>query len=119
RTRQRQLWTPVREKVKQWREYHAGRRRREKLLLSYRDGGDFLVIRQELPDNRVLHHRLQGISRQIYLACAAINDLPALTGLFPKFSAGQIEKFLDDLVGKRLVFREDDRFLALAVRQRI
>ena len=119
RARQRQLWTPVREKVKQWREYYAGRRRREKLLLSYRDGGDFLVIRQELPDNRVLHHRLQGISRQIYLACAEINDLPALTGLFPKFSAGQIEKFLDDLVGKRLVFREDDRFLALAVRQRI
>jgi len=119
RARQRQLWAPVREKVRRWRECHAGRRRREKLLLSYRDGGDFLIIRQELADNRVLHHRLQGVSRQIYLACAEISDLPSLAGLFPKFSAGRIEKFLDDLVGKRLVFREKERFLALAVRQRI
>jgi hypothetical protein len=30
----------------------------------------------------------------------------------------QIEKFLDDLVAKRLLFREQDKFLALAIRQK-
>jgi len=66
----------------------------------------------------VLHHRLRGISRQIYLACEEISDLPGLTGMFPSFTRQQIEKFLDDLVAKRLVFREQERFLALAVRQK-
>lgn len=65
-----------------------------------------------------LHHRLRGISRQIFLACETISDLPALTGMFPTFTRQQIEKFLDALVAKRLVFREKDRFLALAVRQK-
>jgi ribosomal peptide maturation radical SAM protein 1 len=118
RTGQRKLWAPVAAKVKKWQDYHRSRARTEKLLLSYRDGGDFLIIRQELPDSRVLHHRLRGISRQIYLACEEISDLPALAGIFPSFTRQQIEKFLDDLVAKRLVFRDQDRFLALAVRQK-
>jgi len=108
----------VKAKVKKWQEYHRNRNKTEKLLLCFRDGGDFLIIRQELPDARVLHHRLRGISRQIYLACEEINDLPALAGMFPSFSTLQIERFLDDLAAKRLVFREKDRFLALAVRQK-
>jgi len=118
RSGQRKLWAPVKAKVKKWQEYHRSRNKTEKLLLCYRDGGDFLIIRQELPDNRVLHHRLRGISRQIYLACETISDLPALAGMFPSFTSRQIEKFLDDLVAKRLVFRDKDRFLALAVRQK-
>jgi ribosomal peptide maturation radical SAM protein 1 len=118
RGRQRRLWAPVREKMRRWRDYHAGRRRREKLLLSYRDGGDFLLIRQELPDARVLRHRLQGMSRQIYLACGQGSELASLAARFPAFGPEQIGKFLDDLVAKRLVFRENDRFLALAVREK-
>lgn len=118
RAGQRKLWAPVQAKVKKWQDYHRSRNKTEKLLLSFRDGGDFLIIRQELPDGRVLHHRLRGISRQIFLACETISDLPALTGMFPTFTRQQIEKFLDALVAKRLVFREKDRFLALAVRQK-
>ncbi|MCJ7600909.1 MAG: radical SAM protein, partial [Desulfobulbaceae bacterium] len=118
RAGQRKLWSPVKAKVKKWQDYHRSRARTEKLLLSYRDGGDFLIIRQELPDSRVLHHRLRKISRQIYFACEEINALPALAGMFPSFTRQQIEKFLDDLVAKRLVFRDQDRFLALAVRQK-
>jgi len=118
RAGQRKLWAPVQAKVKRWRQYHRSRNKMERLLLCYRDGGDFLIIRQELPDKKVLHHRLRGISRQIYLACEEISDLPGLTGMFPSFTRQQIEKFLDDLVAKRLVFREQERFLALAVRQK-
>ncbi|MEW6520955.1 MAG: RiPP maturation radical SAM C-methyltransferase [Thermodesulfobacteriota bacterium] len=117
RAGQRQRWAPVVSKVKKWRQYHRQRNNPARLLLCYRDGGDFLIIRQELPDGRVLHHRLRGISRQIYLACEAINDLPALAGMFPAFTSRQIENFLADLAAKRLVFREQDRFLALAVRR--
>ena len=115
---QRTLWAPVASKVKKWQDYHRSRNKTEKLLLSFRDGGDFLIIRQELPDKKVLHHRLRGISRQIYFACEMIIDLQALAGIFPSFTMQQIEKFLDDLVAKRLVFREQDRFLALAIRRK-
>lgn len=115
---QRKLWAPVTAKVKKWQDYHRSRNKTEKLLLSFRDGGDFLIIRQELPDKKVLHHRLRGISRQIYLACEEINNLQGLAGIFPSFTMQQIEKFLDDLVAKRLLFREQDKFLALAIRQK-
>ncbi|MBI5556132.1 MAG: RiPP maturation radical SAM protein 1 [Deltaproteobacteria bacterium] len=117
RARQRKLWAPVVAKVKRWRDYHRKPGKTAGCLLSYRDGGDFLIIRQVLPDGKVLRHRLLGVSRQIYLSCAAIVDLPALALQFPSFPRDKIEKFLDDLVAKRLVFKENNRFLSLAVRQ--
>ncbi len=118
RISQRSLWGPVVEKVKKWQTYHKERSGGVKMLLSYRDGGDFIIIRQELRDGKTLHHRLKGLSRRIYLACGEKINLVKLTQLFPTISRVQIEKFLDDLVTKKLVYREADNFLSLAIRDR-
>lgn len=117
RNEQRKKWASVVAKVKQWQEFHQQRKKsvREKPPLSYRDGGEYIIIRQELPGKKVLHHRLRGPSRQIYLACEQICSFEELKQLFPKISAEQLLKFLDDLVQKRLMFVSDNRFLSLAV----
>ena len=47
---QRRLWRPVIGKIAQWRRFHEGRGESSQPALGYRDGGDFLIIRQELAD---------------------------------------------------------------------
>lgn len=116
RQKQRRMWQPVVDKVRRWRAFHEKKTGGGNPFLSCRDGGDFLIIRQVLPAGDVLHHRLQGLSREIYRACNDIIDPASLARMFPSLSVKQIENFLNDLVAKRLVFREGDRFLALAVR---
>ncbi|MEA3546771.1 MAG: RiPP maturation radical SAM C-methyltransferase [Thermodesulfobacteriota bacterium] len=119
RSVQRRRWAPVARKVKKWREFHRhGKSLFENPLLSYRDGGDFIVIRQELPGQRVLHHRLRGLSRKIYLACEEICKIENLSGQFPTISEAALGNFLDDLVQKKVMFCQDEKCLALAVQQR-
>ncbi|MFH1215268.1 MAG: RiPP maturation radical SAM C-methyltransferase [Pseudomonadota bacterium] len=118
RQKQRKMWQPVVEKVHSWSSSHKGKGNCGNYFLSFRDGSDFLIIRQVLPQGDVLHHRLKGLSRRIYLACDDIVDLATLAAMFPSLRMEKIEVFLHDLVGKRLVFREEDRFLALASRER-
>ena len=119
RTLQRKQWAPVVQKVKKWREFHGhGKNLFESPLLSYRDGGDFIIIRQELPGRPVLHHRLRGLSRKIYLACEQICKMTTLRGQFPAISETALDNFLHDLVRKKVMFRQDGKCLALAVRQR-
>lgn len=116
RLRQKKLWRQVRRKITVWQEFHRQRRGREVLPLSYRDGGSFLVISQELPRQPSLLHRLRGVSRQLYLACEQPQSLAAIGAAFPRLSPAAIEIFVDQLCRKRLMFREGDRVLALAVR---
>ncbi len=117
---QRKLWKPVLQKIKRWQQYHGERKEDtlEKPLLSYRDGGDFLLIRQELPDGKVLRHRLKGTSRQIYLFCTNIITEKTLCGKFPDIPPHKILTFLADLYAKRLLFSENSKYLALAVHTR-
>jgi ribosomal peptide maturation radical SAM protein 1 len=118
RTAQRRQWAPVRRKIKEWRSFHAGRpqTRRHKPALSYREGGDFLIIRQELP-GRTLHHRLRGTSREIFLFCGEVREMRELCQRFPAVPEKKLRSFLEDLHCKRLVFAENDRYLSLAIRE--
>lgn len=120
RAMQKRLWRPVVAKVGQWQRFHNKRHIAPHLKppLSYRDGGTLLIIRQESADGRVLHHRLRGMSRAIYLACAEVCEFSSLQQLFPKVREEQLRKFLADLVAKRLLFSQGTRYLALAVRSR-
>jgi len=117
RAKQRKLWKAVVDKVRQWQEIHKQRKASaiELPMLSYRDGGNFLIIRQELPDKRVLQHRLRGKSRQIYLACDRINSFDSLLKRVSGISSDQLKQFLDDLVQKRLMFAHGGKYLSLAV----
>lgn len=115
---QRARWRPVARKVAAWRRFHQARRTPAHLSppLAMRDGGEFLLIRQERPDEPALHHRLRGLSRLIYLACGDIVEQEALAARFAGVSAEKLEAFLAELAGKRLLFRQGSRCLALAVR---
>lgn len=120
RVRLRRRWAPVAARVKAWQRFHARRSGAAACLplLSWRDGGSFLVIRQELPSGQVLHHRLKGLSREIYRACDAVIDVKTLLERFSRVTEKNLRAFLDDLEAKRLIFRAGDRYLALAVQAR-
>ena len=115
RGRQRRLWAPVRRKILAWQGFHRNRNDRSPAL-SYRDGGDFLVIRQQRPDQPVLHHRLHGMSRAIYLHCRMPIERKRLLQDFRQVKEGELVRFLADLQAKHLLFQDRDHCLALAVR---
>ncbi|MHB1350390.1 MAG: RiPP maturation radical SAM protein 1 [Desulfobulbus sp.] len=115
RGRQRDLWQPVRKKMREWSAFHR-QRSEQGPALSYRDGGDFLIIRQERPGQPVLHHRLHGLSRELYLACATPATKKDLLKKGKSITGQQLDAFLGDLEQKQLLFRHGDLSLALAVR---
>jgi len=115
RARQKKLWQPVRDKIAAWKKFHANRDNRNIPALFYRNGDDFLIIRQELPSAPTLHHRLKGKSKDIYLACRHIVTRKELLETFKSINTKQLCNFLDGLVDKNLLYREEDRYLALAV----
>ncbi|GAB4341019.1 MAG: RiPP maturation radical SAM C-methyltransferase [Desulfobulbaceae bacterium] len=114
---QRRIWAPVRNKIEWWRAFHE-KRSATGPPLGFRDGGDFLIIRQERPEKPTLHHRLAGLSRAIYLACSTPVTIQSLLRTFDSVTEERLIRFLDDLEEKKLLFREGGRCLALAVHNR-
>jgi len=117
RRHQAKIWQPVRKKITAWFQFHH-RRNNPTPPLIYREGGDFIIIRQERPEMQVLHHRLHGISRKIYLACRTPVTRKTLLHDFKSITEKQLHVFLTDLERKHLVFSDGEHYLALAVRQR-
>lgn len=117
RAYQLRLWQPVVKKIRAWQRFHQARRSPAHLapLLSYRDAGNLLLIRQELPGQVTLHHRLRGASRAVYLACEAAVEFDELVRRFPGLGAERLAVFLGELTAKRLLFAQGTRYLALAV----
>ena len=120
RTYQKKIWKPVFSKIQKWQKFHEKRKKSalHKPLLYYRDGGDFLLIRQELINGTILNHRLKGTSRQIYLFCTQIKTDKELFEEFPTISQQKILTFLADLKNKWLIFSDNSRHLALAIHSR-
>lgn len=114
---QRKLWQPVKKRVRAWNrayaELHRGPSRSP--ILSFRDGRDFLIIRQRRFREEPLTHRLVGTSRAIYLFCRRHRSLKRIVTRFPKVGEEKIVPFLKMMVEKRLIFQEKDRYLSLAV----
>ncbi|MBW1667815.1 MAG: RiPP maturation radical SAM C-methyltransferase [Deltaproteobacteria bacterium] len=114
---QKHLWQPVKEAVARWenqyRELHQSPR--SEPILSYQDGGDFLIIRERRLGEDDLNHRLKGSSRKIYLFCQQNRPLRSIVEAFPAFGEDKILSFLSMMVDKRLMFRENERYLSLAV----
>jgi len=114
---QRKIWQPVKKKVATWHkiytELHKGSI--DSPILSLRDGGDFLIIRQSRLNTEPLNHRLTGTSRIIYLFCRHHRSLKKIRDEFPVFSEDKIVAFLKMMVDKKLMFEENDSYLSLAV----
>jgi ribosomal peptide maturation radical SAM protein 1 len=114
---QRKLWQPVKKKVRAWKkayaELHTGPSRTP--ILSFRDGQDFLIIRQKRFEAESLTHRLVGTSRGIYLFCQRHRSLKSILGRFPRVAEDRVVPFLKMMVEKKLMFEESGKYLSLAV----
>ncbi|NNL42838.1 MAG: RiPP maturation radical SAM protein 1 [Desulfobacterales bacterium] len=114
---QRKLWQPVKTKVRQWEkaydEIHQGHK--SSPTLSYRDGRDFLIITQRRLLADSITHRLEGMSREIYLFCGEHRSLKRILNQFPKLTEDKILSFLKMMVNKKLMFEDSNRYLSLAV----
>lgn len=112
---QQKLWQPVRKIIEDWQAFHKKRNNSSKPALSYMDGGDFLIIRQELISGTTLHHRLRGISRQVYLAAPVPTSISDIGEMFPRIKIKALNDFINDMCLKRLMFQEKGKAISLAV----
>jgi ribosomal peptide maturation radical SAM protein 1 len=114
---QQRLWNKVAKALKSWRATYDDLQGASNTdpILSYQDGGTFLIIRERRPTADDRTHRLRGSSRRIYLFCEKNRSLPEIVERFAGFGEEKILPFLNMMVDKRLMFREGERFLSLAV----
>lgn len=119
RLRQRRLWKPVWDLLREWQREDAAFRKLtggEKPMLGYSDGGTFLLIRRRDRHGRVeTTYRLCGPSRDIYLSCLDPMPLDTLQRQYGFFSPEVLSGFLRDMVAKGLLFEHQGWFLGLAV----
>ncbi|MGA1865824.1 MAG: RiPP maturation radical SAM C-methyltransferase [bacterium] len=114
---QKKIWQPIKKKVKVWeREYtELHKDPLSTPILSFRDGRDFLIIRQKRVGAKSSTHRLVGTSRAIYLFCQRHRSLKRILAHFPKITEDSIVPFLRMMVDKKLMFEENGRFLSMAI----
>ncbi len=113
---QKRIWEPVKEKVRKWKQaYFKLKGPDAEPILSFRDGRDFLIIHQKIPDKETITHMLEKTSKKIYLYCQKTRSIDMIVERFSMFQVDKIESFLKMMVGKKLMFRENDKFLSLAI----
>ncbi len=116
---QRKLWQPVKTRLRTWKksytEIHRHGHSTRSPILSFLDGRDFLIIREQRYEAKPLTHRLVGPSRAIYLFCLQHHSLKHILEHFPKTGADKVVAFLKMMVDKKLIYEENDRYLSLAV----
>lgn len=117
---QKKLWQPVKKKVRFWKKAYAELHKGPiyEPILNFRDGRDFLIIRQRRLNEEPMTHRLVGTSREIYLFCRKHRFLKRILDHFPKFGEDKITSFLNMMVDKKLMFEENGKYLSLAIHVR-
>ncbi len=118
RMKQQRRWRPVEKKVSDMR-HRRQEQGLEKILLGFRDGREFISIQQILPDGTRRMHRLNGLSRKIYLYCQDVRSVQEIMEMTSgRITLEQLGKFVQGMVNQRLMFSDGRRVLALAVRDR-
>ena len=114
---QQKIWRPVKKKIASWQKSYRELRQGSILspILSFRDGGGFLIIKQRQRQTDPIKHRLVGTSREIYLYCQQHRSLKNICERFPAFAEDKIIGFLKMMTDKKLMFEERDKYLSLAV----
>lgn len=115
-TYQKKIWRPVKKKIADWQNQYAEIQRgpTNEPILSYRDGRDFIIIRQKRFRSEPAVHRLVGTSRQIYLYCRKHRPLKTIFSKFTDIPDDRILEFLKMMVDKKLIFEEKNKYLSLA-----
>ena len=116
---QKKLWKRVKKKIKAWNMEYESLHNSSffEPILSFLDGRDFLIIIQKQFNDRTLTHRLKGKSREIYLFCQHQRSLKKILEHFHEFANDKIISFLQIMVRKKLMFKENENYLSLAVPQ--
>jgi ribosomal peptide maturation radical SAM protein 1 len=114
---QRRIWRPVEKAMKQWQQVYTEQNCRPERSpsLNFRDGREFLIIRQRKFDAETINHRLVGTSRLIYLYCQHHRSFKRIRERFPAFAEDKILSFLKMMIAKKLMYEEKDRYLSLAI----
>jgi ribosomal peptide maturation radical SAM protein 1 len=114
---QQRLWRPVKKQLEAWKTAYSQHHQHpgSEPILSYQDGGNFLIIRQQRHGADDMTHRLKDTSRKIYLFCEKNRSISRILARFPGFGEEKVRPFLNMMVDKRLMFREGERYLSLAV----
>jgi ribosomal peptide maturation radical SAM protein 1 len=107
---------PLRKAVDDWRTHGAG----SFGLLRYRSGPRFLSIWDRRTNRSSAVYNLDAVERHVYLACdGALTPDMILTSLrdhgHRSPSRADVQRILDELLGYDLLFREDQRYLSLAL----
>jgi hypothetical protein len=107
----------VRQKISAWEKAYSNLHQTpfHEPILTYRDGGDFMIIRERRPAGESASHRLEGKSRQIYLFCEHHRPLKRILESFPRLSQNAVTDFLNTMIAQKLVFEENGTYLSLAV----
>jgi radical SAM superfamily enzyme YgiQ (UPF0313 family) len=114
---QKQLWRPVEQRVDDWEKTYTRIHRTggDTPILSYRDGRDFMIIRQERLSKAPFTHRLEGLSRKVYLYCGQHQSLEKILHHFQGLTQEKVVPFLKMMTDKKLMFEENGKYLSLAV----
>jgi hypothetical protein len=119
RTRQKRLWRPVAQEIDLWQKQYESLRRQHfsAPLLSYRDGGDFILIRRRHLGTEMETFKLRKSSAAVYRLCETRRSIGQIRSQFPRFSLDQLQQFISDMMAKRLMFQEGKQVLSLAVNE--
>jgi ribosomal peptide maturation radical SAM protein 1 len=115
-THQKKIWKPVKKRVSDWQKQYAEIQKDSGgiPILSFRDGRDFMIIRQKRFRAEPAVHRLAGTSREIYLFCRKHRSIKTIFSAFPAIPEDTIADFLNMMVNKKLMFTEKNNYLSLA-----
>ena len=109
-----------------WQRHYERARESGRPLLCYVDSRSFLTIEDRRhmvalagvggrSATGLTQYVLDGWEREAYLLCDSIHEFGTIAAAFPGIDPGQIRTGLDRLVGARVMYCEDDRYLALAI----
>jgi ribosomal peptide maturation radical SAM protein 1 len=109
-------WSPVQEACVQWHDLHEQLRKDKRFPFThpvyYHDGGEFLEIVDRRHGCRTL--TLPEPWRSVYLFCMEIRNRDQLNEYFPEYGS-ELDSIIERLVDEKVLYREGQRYLSLAV----
>ncbi|AZR73706.1 hypothetical protein BBF96_10115 [Anoxybacter fermentans] len=101
------------DRIFKWIESH---KKEDKPTLTYRDGGTFIVITdaRTKPAKKIT---LDKNARDIYLYCDSIKSLKNIENHFKDIDPDEIKDVLNQFVNYKLMYREDNYYLSLALKE--
>lgn len=101
---------PASEAAAEWQARH------ERSSLSVHDRGDVLVV-EDGRGAETVQLVLSGVEAAVYRLCPEAASRSAIGRALPNVRASEVDAALADLMGLKLLFRERELYLALALRQ--